>query len=115
LKGQSAAFLEKSRELLDEADAILSINRHDAAARAAYMAGFHTAQALIFEPTGAHVHAATRYAAGDLIFQKSPLMRLAVSRPAQAETLYARSLFPPSLRSSRRFHIRMPRACGHSI
>jgi uncharacterized protein (UPF0332 family) len=52
VKGQSAAFLEKSRELLDEADAILSINRHEAAARAAYMAGFHAAQALIFETSG---------------------------------------------------------------
>jgi uncharacterized protein (UPF0332 family) len=52
VKDQSAAFLEKSRELLDEADAILSINRHEAAARAAYMAGFHAAQALIFETSG---------------------------------------------------------------
>jgi uncharacterized protein (UPF0332 family) len=52
VKGQSAAFLEKSRELLDEAGAILSINRHEAAARAAYMAGFHGAQALIFETSG---------------------------------------------------------------
>jgi uncharacterized protein (UPF0332 family) len=52
VKGQSAAFLEKSRELLDDADAILSVNRHEAAARAAYMAGFHAAQALIFENSG---------------------------------------------------------------
>jgi uncharacterized protein (UPF0332 family) len=52
VKGQSAAFLEKSRELLDDADAILSVNRYEAAARAAYMAGFHAAQALIFESSG---------------------------------------------------------------
>jgi uncharacterized protein (UPF0332 family) len=52
VKGQSSAFLEKSRELLDEADAIFGINRHEAAARAAYMAGFHAGQALIFETTG---------------------------------------------------------------
>ena len=52
MKGQSAAFLEKSRELLDDADAILSVNRNEAAARAAYMAGLHAAQALIFESSG---------------------------------------------------------------
>jgi uncharacterized protein (UPF0332 family) len=52
VKGQSGAFLEKSQELLDEADAIFGINRYEAAARAAYMAGLHAAQALIFETTG---------------------------------------------------------------
>jgi uncharacterized protein (UPF0332 family) len=52
VKGQSAAFLEKSRELLDDADAILTVDRHEAAARTAYMAGFHAAQALIFESSG---------------------------------------------------------------
>jgi uncharacterized protein (UPF0332 family) len=52
VKGQSSASLEKSRELLDEADAIFGINRHEAAARAAYMAGLHAAQALIFETSG---------------------------------------------------------------
>jgi uncharacterized protein (UPF0332 family) len=52
VKGQSSAFLEKSRELLDEASDIFGINRHEAAARAAYMAGFHAAQALIFETSG---------------------------------------------------------------
>lgn len=49
MKGQTVAFLKKSRELLDEAEAIISIGRHEAAARTAYMAGFHAAQALIFE------------------------------------------------------------------
>ncbi len=52
MKGQSAAFLEKSRELLDDAGAILSVDRHEAAARNAYMAGFHPAPALIFESSG---------------------------------------------------------------
>jgi uncharacterized protein (UPF0332 family) len=52
VKGQSGAFLEKSQELLNEADAILGINRYEAAARAVYMAGLHAAQALIFETTG---------------------------------------------------------------
>ena len=49
MRGQTAAFLEKSRELLDEAEAIISIHRHEADARTAYLAGFHAAQALIFE------------------------------------------------------------------
>jgi uncharacterized protein (UPF0332 family) len=52
VKGQTAAFLEKSRELLDEAEAIMSVHRHEAAARTAYLAGFHVAQALIFETSG---------------------------------------------------------------
>jgi uncharacterized protein (UPF0332 family) len=52
VKPQTTAFLEKSRELLDDADAILSVNRHEVAARTAYLAGFHAAQALIFETSG---------------------------------------------------------------
>jgi uncharacterized protein (UPF0332 family) len=52
VKEQTGAFLDKSRELLDEANAILSINLHEAAARAAYMPGFHAAQAFIFESSG---------------------------------------------------------------
>jgi hypothetical protein len=52
VKGQSSAFLEKSRELLTDAEAIYSINRHEAAACTTYMAGFHAVQALIFEDSG---------------------------------------------------------------
>jgi uncharacterized protein (UPF0332 family) len=52
VKEQTSAFLEKSRELLDQADAILSINLHEPAARTAYLAGFHAAQALLFETSG---------------------------------------------------------------
>jgi uncharacterized protein (UPF0332 family) len=52
VKGQSAAFLEKSRKLLDDAAAIHGIDRYEEAARLAYMAGFHAAQALIFETSG---------------------------------------------------------------
>ena len=44
MKRQTAAFLEKSRELLDEAEAIMSIDFDEAAARTAYLAGFHAAQ-----------------------------------------------------------------------
>jgi hypothetical protein len=29
VKGQTSGFLEKSRELLDEAEAIMSIDRHE--------------------------------------------------------------------------------------
>ncbi len=49
MKPQTNAFLEKSRELLDQADAILRIDLYEAAGRTAYLAGFHAAQALIFE------------------------------------------------------------------
>jgi uncharacterized protein (UPF0332 family) len=49
VKEQTAAYLEKSRELLGDAEAIFSVNRHEAAARTAYLAGFHAAQAFIFE------------------------------------------------------------------
>lgn len=52
MKDQTAAFLEKSRELLDQAEAILRIDLYEPAARTAYLAGFHVAQALIFETSG---------------------------------------------------------------
>jgi uncharacterized protein (UPF0332 family) len=52
VKEQTRAYLDKALELLDEADAILSINRHEAAGRTAYLTGFHAAQALIFETSG---------------------------------------------------------------
>jgi uncharacterized protein (UPF0332 family) len=49
---EAGYFLDKARKLLGEADAMLSINLHDAAGRTAYLAGFHAAQALISEHTG---------------------------------------------------------------
>jgi uncharacterized protein (UPF0332 family) len=52
VKAQTSAYLDKSRELLDEADAILRIDLYEAAGRTAYLAGFHAAQALIFETSG---------------------------------------------------------------
>ncbi len=52
MKPQSAAFFEKARELLDEAEKELAISLCAAAARTAYLAGFHAAQALLFESTG---------------------------------------------------------------
>ena len=52
MKAQTSAYLDKSRELLDEAHAVLRIDLYEAAGRTAYLAGFHAAQALIFETSG---------------------------------------------------------------
>ena len=50
---QSAAFLEKSRRFLAKAQDLLDGRRWpDEAGRAAYFAGFHAAQAFLFETTG---------------------------------------------------------------
>ena len=52
MKPQAAAFLEKSRELLEHAATMLNVGLHEDAGRTAYLAGFHAAQALIFETQG---------------------------------------------------------------
>ena len=52
---ETGYFLDKARKLIGEADAMLTIPLHDAAGRAAYLAGFHAAQALISEKTGRSV------------------------------------------------------------
>jgi uncharacterized protein (UPF0332 family) len=49
MKPESTAFLEKSHELLAQAEAMLNIGLIEPAGRTAYLAGFHAAQALIFE------------------------------------------------------------------
>jgi uncharacterized protein (UPF0332 family) len=49
---QSAAFLEKAQALLSEAETMLEVDLNDAGGRTAYLAGFHAAQALIFETRG---------------------------------------------------------------
>lgn len=49
MKSQTSAFLDKARELLDQAEAIFDIGLNEPAGRTAYLAGFHAAQALIFE------------------------------------------------------------------
>lgn len=51
MKPQASAFLDKSRELLDDADTMLGVGLNEAAGRTAYLAGLHAAQALIFERT----------------------------------------------------------------
>jgi uncharacterized protein (UPF0332 family) len=49
MTGEAALFLAKARKLLKEAEAVAAIGQNDAAGRAAYLAGHHAAQALIFE------------------------------------------------------------------
>lgn len=46
---QASDFLAKSHKLMAEAEAMITIDLREAAGRAAYLAGFHAAQALIFE------------------------------------------------------------------
>jgi uncharacterized protein (UPF0332 family) len=48
---ETGYFLDKARELLGDADAMLAIKLYDAAGRTACLAGFHAAQALISEKT----------------------------------------------------------------
>ena len=48
---QAAKFPEKAEKLLAEAETMLGVGLRDAAGRTAYLAGFHAAQALIFEAT----------------------------------------------------------------
>jgi uncharacterized protein (UPF0332 family) len=45
VKPQAAAFLEKSRELLEHAETMLTAGLNEDAGRTAYLAGFHAAQA----------------------------------------------------------------------
>jgi uncharacterized protein (UPF0332 family) len=51
VKPQTAAFLDKARELLGQADARMEIGLNEPAGRTAYLAGLHAAQALLFENT----------------------------------------------------------------
>lgn len=58
MKAETAAFLTKADEFACRAEQLLAAGFIDDAGRTAYMAGFHAAQALIFE-TGdrvAHTH-----------------------------------------------------------
>ena len=49
MRPQAAAFFEKSHELLEQAGTMLRVELTEAAGRTAYLAGYHAAQALIFE------------------------------------------------------------------
>jgi uncharacterized protein (UPF0332 family) len=52
VKPEAGHFLAKAHKLLDEADGMLAMKYYDAAGRTAYLAGFHAAQAFIFEHNG---------------------------------------------------------------
>jgi uncharacterized protein (UPF0332 family) len=52
VKPESAAYLDKARGFLDQAETMLRVNLIEAAGRTAYLAAFHAAQAFIFETTG---------------------------------------------------------------
>lgn len=52
MKPETGYFLAKARKLVAEADGMLAMHYNDAAGRTAYLAGFHAAQAFIFERTG---------------------------------------------------------------
>ncbi len=49
MKPETAQYLDKARQALKEARAVAAIELAEAAGRAAYLAAFHAAQALIFE------------------------------------------------------------------
>ncbi len=51
MKSESAQYLDKARQALREARAVAGIGLPEAAGRAAYLAAFHAAQALMFERT----------------------------------------------------------------
>lgn len=62
MKPETAKALDKARTCLTKAEQMLAIDLADEAARSAYMAAFHAAQALVFERTGkvAKTHAGVR-------------------------------------------------------
>jgi uncharacterized protein (UPF0332 family) len=51
MKPQTGAFLDKARELLEQANTVIGVGLNEAAGRTAYLAALHAAQALIFENT----------------------------------------------------------------
>ena len=52
MKIETERYLDKARQALSEARAVAEIKLSEAAGRAAYLAAFHAAQALIFERAG---------------------------------------------------------------
>ena len=52
MKPESGVYLRRSRKVLAEARGMLDANFVEAAGRNAYLAGFHAAQAILFERTG---------------------------------------------------------------
>ena len=52
MKPESAKFIEQAHIVIARADLMLTVKLNEDAARAAYLASFHVAQAYIFERTG---------------------------------------------------------------
>ena len=51
MRPQTEAFLEKARHLLENAGTMLRVGLNEDAGRTAYLAGYHAAQAFLFERT----------------------------------------------------------------
>ena len=49
---EAAGYLEKARDLLEQAQLMLGIGLNEAVGRTAYLAEFHAAHGFIFECTG---------------------------------------------------------------
>lgn len=52
MKPETILFLDKAQSFLNKAASFLAIDHPDEAGRAAYLAGFHSAQAFLFESRG---------------------------------------------------------------
>jgi uncharacterized protein (UPF0332 family) len=52
VRPESARFLDKAEKLLAEAEVMIGVGLNEAAGRTAYLAGFHAAQAYVFERHG---------------------------------------------------------------
>jgi len=89
MSGLSDAYLDKARQSLNEAQAVADIGFHAAAGRAAYLASFHAAQALIIFRTGkvAKTHAGVRSEFARIAKDESGLERDLASFLARAYNL----------------------------
>lgn len=83
------AYLEKARQALHEARAVLAIGLMEAAGRAAYLAAYHAAQAFILDRTGkvAKTHSGVRSEFARLAKEEPQIDRSFLSFLAQAYTL----------------------------
>jgi uncharacterized protein (UPF0332 family) len=87
----SQAYLEKARQSLSEARAIAEIRLYEAAGRAAYLAAYHAAQALILARTNkvAKTHSGVRSEFARIAKDDPSLDRKLASFLAQAYNLKA--------------------------
>ncbi|MCI0598330.1 MAG: HEPN domain-containing protein [Beijerinckiaceae bacterium] len=88
---ESGDYLNRARQVLQEARVIASINLPEAAGRAAYMAAYHAAQALIFDRTGkiAKTHTGVRSEFARLAKDDPRINRVFTAFHAQAYYLKA--------------------------